>query len=277
MKLKGMPMASKRPIFELARFAWGAPDRLELSGRFIGLSDLPDEEPALVISGADGTHRLPIVPGSLDGALEDGRRWEAVFAWHEPPVAFELAELELGDGLVVELPEPTAKRTRSRRQMLSVSRNGAREPAAAEDGDAVQQLRAKAELMAVREELRQVRAALERSDGELRRTRDDLEAERDRRDADAERYAAALAAIGDTAEQAIAAELREARELVEAKDVALEELRGQLAGLEQSRAECDRLRAELDQSRSALEDVRIDAERLLGRLSAVGGATGDAA
>ena len=103
-------MARQRPTFELARFAWGSPDQLELSGRFLGISDGPGEPPELVISGAEGTHRLPVVPESLSGPLEDGRRWEAVFAWQEPPVAFEVAEAQvrLRPGGRVARPRRTA-------------------------------------------------------------------------------------------------------------------------------------------------------------------------
>ena len=119
-------MATQRPMFELARFAWGAPDRLELSGTFVGVPDVPADAPTLVISGANGVHRLPVVPESVSGPPEDGRRWEAVFAWQEPPVAFEVAELQFGDDMVVELPEPGGRRTRSRRKTLSVTRERAR-------------------------------------------------------------------------------------------------------------------------------------------------------
>src|SRR4051795_4356043 len=101
--------------FELARFAWGAPDRLELSGRFLGLREGPPDGPELVISGADGAHPLPGGPGSLTGPMEDGRWWDAVFAWQEPPVAFEAAQLTFGSDLGVDLPGPNARRSRAGR------------------------------------------------------------------------------------------------------------------------------------------------------------------
>ena len=67
--------------FELARFAWGAPDRLELSGRFLGLGEEPPDSPELVISGADGVHHLSVVPGSLSGPMDDGRWWDLDFGF----------------------------------------------------------------------------------------------------------------------------------------------------------------------------------------------------
>ena len=200
-------MATQRPIFELARFAWGAPDRLELSGKFVGVPDVPADAPTLVISGANGVHRLPVVPESVAGPPEDGRRWEAVFAWQEPPVAFEVAELQFGDDIVVELPEPGERRTPSRRKTLSVSRERARQrsprktlsPAnepkrpdevpladVAIEGDGVQLLRVQAELLGAQEALRDAQAALERTQEELRRVQHDLATERDLRSDDAE-------------------------------------------------------------------------------------------
>ena len=104
-------MASEGATFELERFEWGAPDRLELSGRFIGLRGVSADAPMLVVVGDDRVHRLPAVSGSVAGPPEEGRRWQAAFAWHGPPVAFDVAELQLGSDLVVELsarPEASA-------------------------------------------------------------------------------------------------------------------------------------------------------------------------
>jgi hypothetical protein len=330
-------MATQRPIFELARFAWGAPDRLEVSGKFVGLPDLPADAPTLVISGADGVHRLPVVPDGPSGPLEDGRRWDAVFAWQEPPVAFEGAKLEFAD-IVVELPEPATRRTRARRQTLEVTQERAqesgtgREPERADGpaqegvapGDGVERLRITAELLATQEALRESQSTLQRTQEELTRVRDDLASERDLRSADTERFHQGLAAMSDAAAEALTAEqlalqqrgvdLREALEMIEAKDAALLELRGQLeaAAATQTKAEAeshaeigalrerlaklkgagkeadrlraklgvtqrqvDEARAELDQTRSAMDEARSDVERLLGRLSTLRDTIGD--
>jgi hypothetical protein len=166
-------MASEGATFELERFAWAAPDRLELSGAFTGLPDVSAAAPVLVIVGDDRVHRLPTVPGSVAGPPEDGRRWRAAFAWHGPPIAFDVAELQLGSDLVIELPGPAPRRARFRRGVRDASDH-------------------------------------------------------------------------------LGGQLREAQELIEAKDAELDALRERVAVLER-----------------AVEAARTDAERLLVRLSAV--------
>ena len=284
-------MESQRPIFELARFAWGAPDRLELSGRFVGVPDVPADAPTLVISGANGVHRLPVVPESVSGPPEDGRRWDAVFAWQEPPVAFEVAELQFGDDMVVELPEPGGRRMRSRRKTLSVNRERARprsrrktlsrasEPERHDDGpeadvaiegDGVQLLHVQAELLGAQEALRDAQAALERTQEELRRVQHDLATERELRNSDAERFHHALATMRETAEQAVTAEQRaahqlgaEARTMVEEQAEALKRLHAEAAthaaAESEARAEIDGLRArvaDLEPAAGETEELR---------------------
>jgi hypothetical protein len=285
-------MAKDRPTFELSRFTWGAPDRLELAGRFVGLSDVPAATPSLVITGANGTHRLPVVPDTVSGLPDDGERWEAVFAWQEAPVAFDVVKLEFGDEIVVELPEPSARRTRARRQTLDVSRERGqdpppvdRDPGSADDGvpqegdaepNGVEQLRVRAELLAAEEALRDARTDVQRSQEELARARDDLASERALRSADADRFRRGLGEISDAAEQALAAEqrtvreldaeLREARAMLEAKDAALGDLTGALDAAAATQAEAkSRARAEIDGLRervAALETAGQEADRL---------------
>ncbi|MGZ8635134.1 MAG: hypothetical protein ACXWZZ_14935 [Solirubrobacteraceae bacterium] len=285
-------MPTKPPTFELARFTWGAPDRLELSGRFRGLPEGPTGLPELLISGANGEYRLPVLPNSLSGPLANGRPWDAVFAWQEPPVAFDAARLTFGGDLVVELPSPDARRTRRRTLVVSRMRskpaNGAvgqvEEAPAASDG--VQQLRAQAELLATQEALAEARSTLQRTQEELARVRDDLGSEREQRSADAVRFRGALAEMRDTAEGALAAEqsatrdvraeLCEALEMIDAKNAALSELeaaessaRTELEGaharraeLERAAAEADGLRGELDLARSDAEEARAQHDRV---------------
>jgi chromosome segregation ATPase len=280
-------METQRPIFELARFAWGAPDRLELSGTFVGVPDVPADAPTLVISGADGVHRLPVVPESLSGPPEDGRRWEAVFAWQEPPVAFEVAELQFGDDMVIELPEPDGRRTRSHRKTLSVTKERARsrsrrktlspaseperhdhgpEADVAIEGDGVQLLHVQAELLGAQEALRDAKAALERTQEELRRVQHDLATERELRNNDAERFHHALATMSETAEQAMTAEQRaahqlgaEARTMLEEQAAALKRLEAEAAthaaAESEARAEIDGLRARVADLEPAVEEA----------------------
>lgn len=281
-------MPRHRLTFELARFAWGAPDRLELSGRFVGLREAPQDDPELMISGANGVHHLPVVPDSLSGSLEDGRSWDAVFAWQEPPVAFEEARLIFGSDLVVDLPGPNGRRSRTRKQTLQVSRP----PAEATDGDApadepaapgsVQRLRAEAERLAAEEALHEARETLQRTQEELARVRDDLVSERDQRAADAERFQHALAELRVTAEEALGAEqaatrtargeLREALEMIDGKNAAMseleaaeaasrsvrEELQDRIAELEHAGAEADRLRGDLETARAETESAAAE-------------------
>src|SRR5919112_5506744 len=94
------------PTFALERFAWGAPDQLELVGVFSGLDEAYTAEPVLAVHGPDGERRLPAIRGADGAASADDGRWRAAFAWLEAPVAFDHARLELGSGVAVELPAP---------------------------------------------------------------------------------------------------------------------------------------------------------------------------
>jgi hypothetical protein len=343
------------PTFELERFEWGAPDRLEVSGTFGGLRDVPaDGSPVLVVRAGERMHRLPAIPDSLAGPPEEGRLWRSAFAWQDAPVAFDVAELQLGADIVVELPKAGAKRRLSRHRVLEVrtaragvggdlrrvtegaardarveraseqsDRQGRRERAGppredSSPGGGAERVGSQVELLAAQEQVREVQAAMQQTQEELTRARDDLRAERDRHAGDRERFREGLAKVQESAEEALAVEqsatqqlgcdLREAKDAIEAKDAALEELSGQLeaavaartqaeskaraeidalrermavlerAGeeadqlrseLERRRTQADDARAKLENARSAVDEARTDAERLLGRLTAI--------
>jgi predicted nucleic acid-binding Zn-ribbon protein len=275
---------TERAIFELERFSWGAPDQLQLLGRFVGLGEAPPEAPALVIRGAKRTHRLPVAADNASGPPQDRQRWRAAFRWEEAPEPFEVAELELG-GLVVELPAPRSGRRAFNRKPLPVRQAsaGRGEEAAPPEGitGRGEQVRLQVELAAAQDEISELRSALEQSGNALTRARDDLEAERKRHAVDAERFHQGLATIRASAEDALAAEqkaaeqraseLREARRLIAAREAELgalsDEVQTLRRELDTARNQALALQAESEAARSSAEDGRAEAERLLSHLS----------
>lgn len=238
--------------FELKRFAWLTPDRLGMSGTFTGLQKPADGTPVLVIRASDRVLRLPAAGESLGGPPEDGEVWQAEFEWRDAPVAFDAAELELGDDLVVDLPGLDEKRGFSGTRVLEVRTAGGGGEDPREIGEPVEQpaapndsverraasVASQVELVAAQEDLREVRVAMQQIQQELERVRDDLQAERERRTGDSERFREALAKLRESAEEALAVEqsansqlgsdLREAQAALEKMDADLKTLRGQL-------------------------------------------------
>jgi hypothetical protein len=244
--------------FALERFAWGAPDRLELAGTFNGLDEAPAALPVLVLSGAERTHRLPAAADDVSGAPENGQPWHAAFVWQEAPAAFEAAVLQLGGELAVELPEPGAEGAATGNVELPVrSRPGA------------ERLRLEAELLAAREELREAH----RSEAELSRARDDLAAEREGRAGDAVRFREGLAQVRESAEEALALEQRTSEQLrdelkaaadaLAAKEGELADVRGELEVAAAFRAETEAAKAEAQALKKRLDEAqrRIKAAR----------------
>jgi DNA repair exonuclease SbcCD ATPase subunit len=241
--------------FELQRFAWGAPDRLELAGTFTGLDGSPSDLPVLVLTGADRTHRLPAAPDDVSGAPENGRPWHAAFVWQEAPAAFQAAVLQLGGELAVDLPEPGADDAEPGIVELPIRlRPG---------GD---RLRLEAELLGAGEELREAQAALRRTEEELARARADLDTEREGRAADAVRFRQGLAQVRESAEEALAAEQRTAERLhdelaagsgaLAAKDAELAEMRGELEVAATFRTEIDTLQKRLEDAQGRIDTAR---------------------
>jgi hypothetical protein len=263
--------ASNGATFQLDRFEWAAPDRLEIAGSFAGIEP-PRMAPTLVVGGADGRRRLTATPAE---SPVDGEQWTAAFLWQEPPVPFEEVELELGDGLSVVLPAPGSGDA-------ALAIRGAGRPAG-------ETLRLQAALLAAQEEAREASAARGQVLQELARAREDLEAERSAHAADAERFKQGLAQVRDAGEDALAAterELAAVRERVRELEAQLDDvaaLRSRLAAaeaeLDQARAEnaeahaaFDQAQVKIDETREALQRARAEAaeaQRLRDRLDAV--------
>jgi hypothetical protein len=219
--------------FDLERFEWNAPDRLEVSGQFHGLEG-PAAEPVLIVHGGGSSHRLHAEP---DSAAHDNGQWHAEFVWDGVPVGVESAILELGPDIAIDLPPPGAGSTPS----LDVRHA---------EGAAGTDVALQAQRLAAEQETQELRAALERTEAELARARSDLESERTGRAADAQRFREGLAQVQASAEQALAAE----REKAERDAETLREQAVAADGLRQ------RLGAEAGETRAA-------AERLLERLN----------
>jgi hypothetical protein len=259
------PTAAAGATFELEHFTWGGPDRLEVVGRFTGLDESEAGEPTLTVRGPDGVQRLEAVPGSVSGS-PGGGRWRAEFAWREAPAAFEVAELELGEHLVVVLPDPTGRPRRFGRQVLEVRRTG---PAEANGdvspGTSTDRVRLQADLLVAREEARELRGELDRARDELATHRAALDAARRRHADDAERFRRELAEVSVAAEEAVAADR-----------AAAQRLRDQLAerdqALEGARAETEALRGRV----AELEVVAGEAEALRGRVAELEVVAGEA-
>jgi hypothetical protein len=95
--------------FELARFEWVDPTRLEVEGTWNGVSRLRARA-TLVIEVDGRRRRLRALAG--DGGTPE--QWSAAFGWDGDDIPrLEGAELEVGRGIVVDLPRPRSSRARA--------------------------------------------------------------------------------------------------------------------------------------------------------------------
>jgi hypothetical protein len=272
--------------FELERFEWAAPDRLQVAGTFAGLDEASAGTPVLVLRRAGREHRLQTdAPEPADG-----RPWLATFAWREAPEPFDSAELRLGSDVAFELPPPGELEP----QRIEVRQAAPSEPAPTNGtGGATERLRLQGDLLAAQEEAREARALADRAMEELSRAHQDLDAERERHAADVERFKEGLATVRSSAEEALAAEQRTVaglREQLVAAEAARTEAQAAVAGLEerletleQAHEDHERLRSEVELARVQVETARSrreaaqreagaareEVERLLGRLQSL--------
>jgi hypothetical protein len=221
--------------FELERFEWQAPDRLEIAGKFHGLEQAPADKPVLCVSGGGEAHRLKALGEIVPSTLEDGKPWRAQFVWDQTPVGVEAAALEFGSEMVVDLPAPGAKQTLLRPHFIKVRRAQDDEPA----DDAPAQQDAPADEAPAQQD-----APADEAPAEQDASADEPPAEPDA-PAEAEGEPQVPAAGGDVALEAdlVAAEAR------------IQELR---AALERTEAELSRARADLEAERDGRAQ---DAER----------------
>ncbi|MFL5886369.1 MAG: hypothetical protein ACJ77M_14955 [Thermoleophilaceae bacterium] len=226
--------------FDLERFEWTAPDRVEVAGHWLGVRGLRFMRPTLELRTEDGErHRLLALLEHKPWASEDGREWVAAFPWKGERVQLASAELAAGPSVTVELPLPGG---RSSKPKGRVPAKQPRRPAtsASSDGDRDERLKLR----------------LER-DGALA-ARDAARSERDEALASRD---AALRERDDALRQA--AEVEQARELRSELDALRFERDGAKSARDEARAELDALKAERDAALAARDAALAKLEALM--------------
>ena len=96
--------ASSEVDFELERFERTAQDRIEISGRWFGLRGRRFVRPVLNLNSGGARRRAIALLEHKPWAAEDGEVWLAAFRWPDGAAEVSGAELEVGPGLLVDLP-----------------------------------------------------------------------------------------------------------------------------------------------------------------------------
>jgi hypothetical protein len=179
-------IAPEQTGFELERFQWSAPDRLEVEGRWFGVRGRRFVRPVLNVQvGGGRRRRLLALLEHKPWAADEGAAWIAAFPWSGTQDGVGEAELEVG-ALTVDLPAPGGSRRSKRRKPAAAETAapveaapeppGPSEPVVRPAGDTRQQLErdlaaARAELGRARqrheEEVRELRSAVRAADERL--------------------------------------------------------------------------------------------------------------
>jgi len=282
--------------FELDRFEWTAPDRLEVSGRWFGVRGRRFVRPTLDVEGAGDQRRLLAVLDHKPWAAEDGQPWIAAFRWEGGEVELSGAELAVAPDIAVALASPDRATVPAGEPRFERDDT----PPPADPGPAANPL---AEAMdTVDKAFRDLRALETERDKAARerdtavRERDTALAERDRARSDrtaARRDASTFKAELETVRHDLDAvrtqrdrALREFAAMRDERDAALRNatevtsLRAKVAESEALRDELSTLRAELDTARTEAAEAKVlraDLEAARADLDAARAAAGDSA
>ncbi|MEA2294840.1 MAG: hypothetical protein QOE86_2479 [Solirubrobacteraceae bacterium] len=271
--------------FEVERFAWTAPDRLELEGRWSGVRGVRFVRPTLVLVAGEDHRRALALLEHKPWPAEDGASWVAAFPWAGDPMEADAGELSVAPGIAVRLPAPDLpKGVRRKSPAPAPPAAGPAKPRSPSGDQGLIQRAAATEK--AQQELatqRAAREALERDHVDLRRRADAAVRDRDRaakeRDAalaardEAVRERDSVAVVRDRLErerETLAAErddLRgELRSTSEARDAVMDARGAAAEALHRVEAERDAAVEERDRlrnARDAVDDVvaRAQAER----------------
>ena len=263
--------------FELDRFEWASPDRLEVEGTWHGVRRrLPR---ATLVVEVEGTRRrLRALPEESAGSAG---RWVAAFPWKGEMPRLPGAELEVGRGIVVDLPRPRRSKARDAAAPADPLPASSREEREAvpgrEEADrllavladarteadeaARRATAAEAEAETLRERAEAAEAELAGTDAAELRTRAEA-AEARAEGAEAELAAADVPALRSRLEE-VQAELRTLRTRAEEAEAAVETLHSRAEG-----AEAELAAANLPALNLRMEDAENEVEELRGRAEA---------
>jgi hypothetical protein len=121
-------MTEPTVTFEVERFEWTAPGRLEVVGRWFGLRGQRFLRPTLDVEVGGQSRRLLALLEHKPWVAAEGGEWVATFAWEGDPVDFTGAELAVGPDLAVELPPagvPAAAAKRKAEERVAERREAA--------------------------------------------------------------------------------------------------------------------------------------------------------
>jgi predicted nucleic acid-binding Zn-ribbon protein len=276
--------------FELERFEWASPDRLEVEGRWHGVRRRLAR--ATLVVEVDGQRRrLKALPNVDAGSPE---RWVAAFPWEGEMPKLPGAELEVGRGIVVDLPrprrskargaaitpaEPIPATSREEREATPVGDEAERLLAAARadaDEAAARAAAAEAEATVLRERAEAAETEIEAERGRASTAEAELETVRERAET-AEAELEALRSRSEDVESELAA-LEARAEAAEAEVTALRSGGGGEADIEPAFApDLERLRTELQTVERERSVLRAQHDATVERLEAVERSTPKAA
>jgi len=107
-------VATEQTGFQLERFQWSGPDRLEVEGRWFGVRGRRFIRPVLTVQFEGRRRRLLAMLEHKPWQADENESWIAAFPWDGPTDGVSKAELEVG-ALTVDLPPPGGSRRGRRR------------------------------------------------------------------------------------------------------------------------------------------------------------------
>jgi hypothetical protein len=247
------------PLFELERFEWTAPGRIELAGRWSEVRARRFMRPTLTLEGDGEQYRLLALLEHKPWAPEDEQQWIAAFAWEGEPGELDSAHLAVATGVEVTLPPPAtiAKPAKARKKNPTFRAGDApaAEPAPAAPADPrIERERAHAAQLMRDRDL--AIAAREGREEELEQARQERDAAR---------------AELEPAAQARDDALRERDAAASDRDALKAELEAARAELDTLRAERDTLRAERDAMRGERDAMRTERDASKAARDAIAG------